>query len=265
MPLIEVRTLDDPRIAVYRALKATNETRGQPLFVAEGEKLLDWLLSSRYPLVSVVVVERLAGRVAAKVPPDVPVYVMPGPLIGQVVGYNFHQGVLACGRRVGGPSLEETVVGKGSTTLVVLPEIHNPENLGSIVRTADVFGVDALLTGPNCPDPLSRRVLRVSMGTALRLPILVEDALEGTIDRARRALGTQFVCCVTDPEAEPLESFASNRPAHLGLLLGSEAHGLEARWLQTCDRRVTIPMRDGAESLNVGIAAGILLYRLTQR
>ena len=67
--------------------------------------------------------------------------------------------------------------------LVLCPKISNPENLGAIARIGDVFGIDAILAGPECPDPLSRRVLRVSMGAALRLPVIASPQ---PIETARR-------------------------------------------------------------------------------
>lgn len=262
MSILHIDDLADPRLAIFRSLKATNETRGQPLFVVEGEKLLDTLLASRFPVESALANERTAERIAAKMPPGVPVYVLTGPRIGEVVGYNFHQGVLGCGRRVKGPSLDEILVHPSCSTLVVLPEIHNPENLGSIIRTADVFGVDSVVAGPTCPDPLSRRVLRVSMGTALALPVIVEDDLAHALGACRDRHGFRLVATVTAPDAEPLESFAARRPERVALMLGTEAHGLADRWREMADHVVTIPMRHGAESLNVSIATGILLYRL---
>jgi tRNA G18 (ribose-2'-O)-methylase SpoU len=262
MSILHIEDPADPRLAIYRSLKATNETRGQPLFVVEGEKLLDALLASRFPVESALANERTADRIAAKMPPGVPVYVLPGPRIGEVVGYNFHQGVLGCGRQIDGPSLDEILGRPSCSTLVVLPEIHNPENLGSIVRSADVFGVDAIVAGPTCPDPLSRRVLRVSMGTALALPVAVEGDIASTLAACRERHGFRLVATVTDPDAEPLESFAAHRPERIALMLGTEAHGLADRWREMADHVVTIPMRAGAESLNVSIATGILLYRL---
>lgn len=264
MPLIPVDDPADPRLSAYRSLKATNETRGLPLFVVEGEKLVDWLLSSRYPVESIVCREETAERMTRRVDPGTPIYVMNGSKIGGLVGYNFHQGALACGRRVPGPGLDDLLAGSGAgTTIVVAPVVHNPENLGSIIRTADVFGVAAVLVGEGSADFLSRRVLRVSMGTALRMPVIVASDLAGAVERCRAVHGFSFVATVTDPEAVSLDGF--RRPDRLGVVLGSEAHGLSADWVSRCDSTLTIPMRPGAESLNVAIAAGILLHALTFR
>lgn len=257
--------LDDPRIAVYRDVKLSQEARRRGLFVLEGEKLLDRLLASaQYPIASALVTETHAERVAAKLPAGVPLYVVPEPRIGELVGYRFHLGVLSCGVRRPWPSAEDlaarALAVSERLTIVACPAVQNPENLGAIVRLADVFGVDFVMAGRDCPDPLSRRVLRVSMGTALRVPVLAEEDLAGVLARLGREHGVVPVATVTDADAEPLDRFA--RPARLALLLGNEAHGLPESWRARCARRVTIPMRPGAESLNVAVAAGILLHGL---
>ena len=265
MPAIPIDDPDDPRLAMYRHLKATNLTRHAGRFVVEGEPLFDRLRASRFPMASVLASDRHAPRLSGRVPEGVPLYVMPHARLEALVGFNFHRGVLACAERRPGPDLDAVVRGAGPrATLVVCPRIDNPENLGAIIRIADVFGVAAVVTGPRCPDPLSRRVLRVSMGTSLRVPVVTPDDLPAEADRLRSDEGFQLAASVTDPSAEPIDALARSRPDRLALALGPEAHGLDPGWLARCDRRVTIPMRPGAESLNVAVAAGILLYELTR-
>jgi tRNA G18 (ribose-2'-O)-methylase SpoU len=263
MPRVPIDDLDDPRVAVYRHLKATNRTRHSGLFVVEGEKLFDRLRGSRFPLASVLATDRLEPSVAPRVPEGVSLYVVPEGKVGELVGYNFHRGVLASGRRCPWPGAGELARSAGPrATFVVCPRLDNPENLGAVVRIADVFGVDAVLTGGRCPDPLSRRVLRVSMGSALRVPVVTAADLPAEVDRLGLDHGFVTVATVTDPAAEPLDAF--DRPDRLALLLGSESDGLGPDWLARCERRVTIPMRPGAESLNVAVAAGIVLHHVTR-
>jgi tRNA G18 (ribose-2'-O)-methylase SpoU len=208
-----------------------------------------------------LVTDRLEPRVAPRLPEAVPLFVVPHQRIEQLVGFNFHRGVLACGRRHAWPEPSEWARGAGAGSVVVVcPRIDNPENLGAVVRLADVFGALGVLAGPRCPDPLSRRVLRVSMGSALRVPVTATDDLAAEVDRLRRDHGFATVATVTDPSAERLDGF--RRSDRLALFLGSEGHGLEPAWLALCDRRLTIPMRPGAGSLNVAVAAGIILHHL---
>lgn len=261
MPQFVIDNLDDPRIAKYRNLKRTNQTRDDDQFVVEGEKLVERLVTSPFPLASVLATERHAARIEALIPAEIPFYVVSHDLISVIVGFNFHRGVLACGVRRPWPDLAD-IVGKAEcATIVVCPELNNPENLGAIVRIGDVFGVDAILVGGSCPDPLSRRVLRVSMGTSLQLPVIVREDLETELRRLRTDWGFELVATVVDPDAEPFESVI--RPNRLALFMGSESEGLDPHWVRQCQRQVTIPMRQHAESLNVAVAAGIFLYHFS--
>jgi tRNA G18 (ribose-2'-O)-methylase SpoU len=263
MARIAITDLDDPRIAIYRSLKATNQTRGLYQFVVEGEKLVGRLVASRFPTVSVLVTDRYLQKLAGALPEEVPTYVVPEAIVDSIVGFPFHRGVLACGERLAWPALGEIVERAGARlTLVVCPRLSNPENLGAVARIGDVFGIDAIVAGPSCPDALSRRVLRVSMGSSLRVPVIVSERLSEIFDDLVRHHRVGLWGAVADPAAEPFE--AIRRPDRLGLVLGDEDQGIEARWLGKCAHKVTIPMRPGAGSLNVAVAAGILLHAFTR-
>ncbi len=218
---------------------------------------------SRFPVVSVLITDRFEGKLTRPIPEDVPAYIMPHAMVDQVVGFPFHRGILACGQRRPWPALETLVaVAERPFFAAICPKLSNPENLGALARIGDVLGIDAMLAGPECPDPLSRRVLRVSMGAALRLPVIVEERL---IDAAARLVGSagfELIAAVADPDAVPFEDVP--RPRRLGLILGDEHEGIDADWLAICRRAVTIPMRPGASSLNVAVAAGILIYHYSK-
>ena len=286
MPRIAIESLEDPRVAAYHDLKTKRLVRDGNLFIAEGTKLVERLLASDYRTESVLIAERREAEWVAKVPVDVPLYVIPQQLGEQLTGFNFHVGVLACGLRKRSPSLDEVLAGKGDTetrgwgerglqsvgpdggdasrlTIVICPNCDNPENLGAIIRIGAAFGIDALLLGRGCCDPFSRRVLRVSMGAALRLPILESPDLERDVRRLRDEWQVELIATVLDNTAEPLAQ--ATKPIRLGLLLGNEADGLDSRWQALCDRRLTIPMQEGTDSLNVGIAAGIFLHHFSSR
>jgi tRNA G18 (ribose-2'-O)-methylase SpoU len=260
MPRIPISDLDDPRLLLYRQLKASNETRGSDRFVVEGEKLVYRLLASRFPTDSVLVTDRYEEHHSSKIPDDVPMYVIPHDQIEALVGYNFHRGVLATGRRLAWPALNSIIHDR--VKLVVCPMLDKPDNLGTILRIGEAFGVDAVLIGDRCPDAFHRRVIRVSMGAAFRLPVYEPDDLIGTIERLRADHGFEVIAADARIGAESLDLVP--QPDRLALVLGSEAFGLDPEWLTLADRRVTIPMRPEADSLNVAVAAGILLYHFTQ-
>jgi tRNA G18 (ribose-2'-O)-methylase SpoU len=262
-PLIPIASLDDPRVGNYRKLKDKILDREGRLFVAEGENVVRRLLASDFPVESVFCVEQRAAALADALQSDVPLYVGSKPLMGEVIGYPFHAGVLACGRRKPPTSLDDAIPkDKPHLLVVICGDITNAENLGSLIRLSAGFGADAMLLGEHCHDPFWRQTIRVSMGTVFKLPIVRSADLVADVRRLRNEWGIKVAATVLDPEAEPLAS--AERLGKFAVAFGNEAHGLTAAQVAACDRKVTIPMGLGTDSLNVAVAAGIFLYHFTQ-
>jgi tRNA G18 (ribose-2'-O)-methylase SpoU len=257
--LQRIARIDDPRIEVYRDLKRTNQTRWSNQFVVEGEKLVERLLASRFPVESVLASERYQKRLPHGISSQTPVYIAEHSLLEALVGFRFHRGILACGRRLSPAPLSELMRPDAEfVTLVACPHLADPENLGSIVRLSAAFGIDAVLVGASCPDPFSRRVLRVSMGAVLCVPIVKCDDLGAVVERLRREEGVRFAATVLADDAQPLTS--ALRPRRFGLVFGSEGFGLDPEWIARCDLQITIPMSHRVDSLNVAAAAAIILH-----
>jgi tRNA G18 (ribose-2'-O)-methylase SpoU len=193
---------------------------------------------------------------------------VPEEEISRVAGFSFHRGVLALAQRPEPNSLSmlepfragdsECKGRKEIRTVLALPEILDPENLGSAFRSAAALGCQALLLGPKGPDPLSRRVLRVSMGASLSLPWARMDGPEELEFLVRS--GYELAAAVLDPTAVALDSY--RRPCRLALVIGNEAFGLSSPWLERCQTRLTLPMGEGVDSLNLAVAAALFLYAL---
>jgi len=260
---IPILSLDDPRVASYRRLKDKVLDRQGRLFIAEGENVVRRLLASDFETLSVFVAEhRFAGMVDA-VPEQVPLYVGSPALMEQVIGFDFHTGVVACGRRKPPASLDDVLPRDKTDLLIVVGgEIANAENLGSLIRLSAGFGADAMLLGERCHDPFWRQSVRVSMGTIFKMPIIRSSNLVADIGRLRREWGVEVAATVLDASAERIAE--AGRRRKFALVFGNEAHGLTRAEVEACDRTVTIPMELGTDSLNVSIAAGIFLYHFTQ-
>jgi tRNA G18 (ribose-2'-O)-methylase SpoU len=258
MPREFINSIDDPRLESYRNLKDTNRTRWAGRFIAEGEKLVRRLLASDFRIESILLSDRFERQFGPFVPPEAPLWVVPDALVEGLVGFNFHRGILACGLRKPDPQLDQLAPPGRRTTLIVCPNVQDPENLGSILRIAAGLGGDGVIVGAAAADPFSRRVLRVSMGAALRVPVRRASDIAADLQHLAGPLGVQLAATVLDPTAEPLAQAA--RPDRFALLLGSEGHGLPPEIVAQCQRKITIPMHGGTDSLNVAVAAGILLY-----
>jgi tRNA G18 (ribose-2'-O)-methylase SpoU len=244
------------------------------LFVAEGDKLAERLLHSELRVHSLLLSEEFAKAGALRIPPEVTTFVAPDALLREIVGFKFHRGVMACGFRAprrtllsidgltpnAAAWLDDSHQGDATTTAIVCVDIQDPTNLGTILRTAEAFGVAAVLLGPGCADPFSRRVLRVSMGAPFQLPIVCSTDLAEDLNMLRQCCQMTLLAALASPAADSLEQLQRPNPNRLAILLGNESRGLDHRWIEMCDRSVTIPMHPQADSLNVAVATGILLY-----
>ena len=280
--LTRIDDLDDPRLEVYRDqrdawLKAAHNpdapgptTRtgldDPGLFMTEAALVLDQHLRAPYPVESVLVAtERVAALadLLARVPDSVPIYTAPRAMLSEIAGFAMHRGLLAVGRRL--PDRDPIELARSRRTLVMLEDIANHDNVGSIFRsTAALAGDDgAVLLSPRSCDPLYRKALRVSIGCALRVPFATLDPWIGGLETLR-AMDIPIVALTPDPDATPIDQIPDilGPSASVALLLGAEGPGLSAPALARATHRVRIPIVDWVDSLNIGVAAGVALAAL---
>lgn len=257
----------DPRLARYRDLKRTDHRGAFPAddrFIAEGEKLVLRLLASPCETESILATGTALDRIALHLREGLPVYVLPSEAMSELVGFRFHRGVLACGRRP--PPLDpRRLLGsaseQGRALLVACPELRDPDNLGAIARTARAFGASGMLVGNDGTEPLTRRTLRTSMGALLELPLACVSDWDELLRNARTA-GFVSIATVLSDDARPLDSLPGGpaAPDRILVLLGNEDEGLPDEIARSADLRVVMPMAKGVDSLNVSVAAGIVLH-----
>lgn len=270
---ITIDSLEDPRVAPYRNLTDRELASGTDLFIAEGEHVARRFLASDFPKHSILIASKHVDKIAPLVPADVPLYAAPETVLNDIVGFKFHSGIIACGQRKPRPTPHQLLAnhrpltqlngGPASPlTLLICPEVINVDNLGSIIRIAAGFGADALVLGERSCDPFWRRSVRVSMGTVFSLPLLHSDDLQRDLLIFKNDFGVQLDATVIDENAVPIHD--ADRPARLGIMLGSESQGLHRRWLALADRSVTIKMHHGTDSLNIAMAGAIFLYHYTK-
>lgn len=280
-----ISTLDDRRVAPYRNLR-DRTLRGQAIFIAEGRTLVERLLRSRFTTESILTDEESADAVEAMARKIVrektvgdgdgsgsnepalsslPIFIAPREMLIELVGFKFHRGAMALGRRDPLPSVDrllDQIPLDRPASLMVCPETTSPDNIGLMLRTAAALGIDGVVVGPRSCDPFSRRALRTSMGSVLTVPMARSENLSEDLPRIRDKGAFQLVGTVLDQSAELLDRFTWPRRA--AVLFGNEYHGLDPRYLDLCDHRVTLPMESETDSLNVSVAAGLFLYQLRQ-
>lgn len=140
---------------------------------------------------------------------------------------------------------------------VVLDTVQNPQNLGAIARTAEAFGVNGLIVGGGC-DRYNPKALRASMGSLLRLPVFETEDLAATVREIGKTVPT--FATVLDCTAESIcaQDFSGGAAA----IIGNEGNGVSEAVLSAAQKRVTIPMRGNAESLNAAAAATVTVWEM---
>lgn len=281
-----------PQLAAYQNQRE-RALRGESLFISEGDLVTQRLLESPFQVESFLVMERFLHRVESLLSgeltdPDTPVYVLPELEAQKLIGFPFHRGIMALGRRRVPWNLRDLLesipsrsfksdsgadskdISEPSTSIltaassqvpirwVVLPDITEQYNLGIVFRCAAALGVHAVLLGPRACDPLARRTLRASMGGSLQIPWVRSECLADDLEMMRHEYGFTCVATVLDPSAVSLDQYTW--PSRAAILFGNEFTGLLPEHLEHCDTRLTISMRAGVDSLNLGVSAGIFLY-----
>ena len=148
----------------------------------------------------------------------------------------------------------------GARTVAVLEGVNDHENLGSIFRNAAGLGVDAVVFGTGCADPLYRRAVRVSMGHALLVPYAWTAEWPADLTLLRDN-GFRLLAMTPDSAAATLaEAMATASDERVAILVGAEGPGLTETAMRASDVRVRIPMSRGTDSLNVATAAALAFY-----
>ena len=176
MDVQDVTDPDDPRLDDFRDLNSVDRRpdlpTGKGLVIAEGVLVVQRMLASRFTPHALLGTDRrlveLNDDLADVNGVAAPYYRASADVMARVIGFHLNRGVLAAARRV--PELSVAQAVDHARTVAVLEGVNDHENLGSIFRNAAGLGVDAVVFGDGCADPLYRRAVRVSMGHALLVP-----------------------------------------------------------------------------------------------
>ncbi|WP_395310007.1 TrmH family RNA methyltransferase [Mycobacterium sp. AMU20-3851] len=227
--------------------------------IAEGVLVVQRMLASRFRPRALLGTDRRLGELAADLDGvDVPYYRASAEVMAAAVGFHLNRGVLAAAPRPGELSVDEIIA--GSRTVAVLEGVNDHENLGSIFRNAAGLGIDGVLFGTGCADPLYRRAVRVSMGHALLVPYAWAQSWPDDL-QVLRDKGFRVLAMTPNPSAPTLAAaMADLMEDRVAMMVGAEGPGLKEHTMRSADVRVRIPMSRGTDSLNVATAAALAFY-----
>jgi len=168
------------------------------------------------------------------------------------------QGIIAVLPRFSRTRKITAILQQPSAVVVVLDRLSDPGNLGTIIRTCDWFGVDALVIGQNSVDLYNPKVVRSSMGSMFHIPIIDEVNLNNFLSVCRQ---DKFTIYSTElDKSVSLRGISFSKKT--ALIIGSESHGVSPEVSKLADKKVHIPQFGKAESLNAAMACGIFLSHI---
>ncbi len=247
--LKHIQSAKNPKVKEWKKLLARKERDKTGTFLVEGFHLVEEALKANQ-VAEIIISEN------KNMPPgwdygDIPVTMVTDDIIGLLADTETPQGIFAvCSQE---PSTEEV---KGKQFLLI-DAVQDPGNLGTMIRTADAAGIDAVIVGEGSVDAYNPKVLRSAQGSHFHLPIL-RGNLSDWVVRLKESnvpvYGTALENAREYTRYESSDSFA--------LLVGNEGNGVNKELLANTAANLYIPIFGKSESLNVAVAAGILLYHL---
>ena len=171
-----------------------------------------------------------------------------------------HQGIIAVAGEVGYAGFEVLFKG-GKPLIVVLDGVEDPHNLGAVIRTAEACGVSGIVVPERHSAPLSATVVKASAGASAHLPVVRVKNLVNAIDEMKE----RGVWVVGVDTAGTKEWTGFDYSVPVALVLGGEHRGLRRLVLEHCDALVRLPMLGKIASLNISVAAGVVLYEVVRQ
>jgi tRNA G18 (ribose-2'-O)-methylase SpoU len=262
---IEITSSDLPELRLYRSLKGKPFPFADKFFVAEGEKLVQILLRSKFVIESILLTEswfeKYRSEIESRSEALIPVYIAGESFMHSITGIELHQSIMAVAQVRQMINIQTHLSSLIDPHLIVaLDGIVDAENMGGIVRNCAAFGVDLLIIGETCCSPFLRRAARVSMGGIFTVPMAHVKDLHTTLTELTN---TAIVAAHIDPDNVSLADYQFD--TNTCLVFGSEANGISKEILDISHTRVWIPMADGFDSLNVATSSAIFLYESRKR
>ncbi len=253
--LVEITSKDNPKIQKIAKLQTSARYRKETgLFAVEGLRVCADCVDNGIEIETLVITDdfykKQKDTLEKYISKAGETLIVKSYIFEKIADTKTPQGILAVGKTPKNTALSIKPDGR----YIALENIADPSNLGAISRTAEAIGIDGIIVSATGCDPYSPKVLRASMGTVLRMEIIVADDLVGTLKSSGLKL---FGCVVSGGKDIRKAKFCDGSI----VIIGNEANGLTAD-IKQISENITIPMSGSAESLNAAAAAAIALWEL---
>ena len=256
MDKMKITSLQNAIVKQVKELQNKKAARKkQGLFVVEGYRGVKELPAREGLIEYLVVTEKQVDEIPAHL--DIKkCYVVTEEIFAKISETQSPQGMLAV-VKMPGHSLNSLDLREGA--YIILENLQDPGNLGTIIRTAHAFGFKGVLMTKGSVDAFSPKVVRATMSALFYIPIIVDETIEAYVE-AFKATQTPLYVTALHEKAQNIKEM--HFPRNLGLIIGNEGNGVTDYCIEQADELMIIPMPGGAESLNASVAASICMYAM---
>lgn len=258
-----IKSKDNKLLKHFRKLKIKKCRQESNEFMIEGIRIIEEAVSAGAGIKYCLCSEELDGdRVKSLLKgmkdKNIKIYMVDSKLINDICDTENPQGIVAVIEK---KKYEEEELFKNSDYLVVVDRIQDPGNLGTIIRTADAAGAHGIIISDGTVDPYSPKVLRSTMGSIFHVPVIFATDMIKAIDMLKARDFSVYVSSLEGSVPYHEEDYTGKTV----IVIGNEANGVSSSIIHRADRLIKILMPGKAESLNAGIAGGILMFEVVKQ
>ena len=256
--MLEISSSKNPIIKEIKGLSRKKNRWKEKLFIIEGIKVIEEAIESYIPIKHIFFSEELLGADGGEAFFEIiksrkETIKLSRNVFKQITNLDNPQGILAI------VEFEERDIEDLYSIdlpfIIFLDGLNDPGNLGTIIRTADAFDIDAIVLGEDSVDPYNSKVVRATMGSIFRVPLYNVKSNNGFFDNMKKK-DINIITTSLSGRALEREDFKDG----FVIVIGNEANGVRKEILEKSAKQIKIPMPGGAESLNAGVAASIIMY-----
>ena len=244
------------QIKFLKSLKKRKAREEANSFLVEGIKLCDEILQSKFStkllVISETQIEKFSDTIEKYLKRNIPIFIAKDAAFEQFSDTQNPQGIVALA------SIKEMQFDLQSN-FIVLDSVSDPGNLGTIIRTADWFGINNIFVFGDAVDVFNPKVVRSSMGSIFRINVV---NIENNIDLVKKVFPNSTIFAASLDANQTI--YQMQKPNNIGLVFGSESHGISPKAKSIVDEFYKIDTQSKAESLNLAVSVGISLFYFTQ-
>lgn len=257
MDKIKITSLQNPMIKQIKELQLKKAARKkQGLFIVEGIRAVKEIPYQEGIIAYLVITEKLVAEIPEHLK-DIKCLVVTEDVFSKISETQSPQGILAV-VKLPHYTIEQLILEKGK--YLILENLQDPGNLGTIIRTAHAFNFKGILMTKGCADPFAPKVVRATMSSLFYVPLIVDLEIEKCISFFKEEKIPLYVTALNEA-SQPIQQLTI--PEVATLVIGNEGNGVTPICIEQADQTMIIPMPGGAESLNASVAAAICMYQMT--